>query len=187
MTLSFTPTPLSGALLIESAAFADERGSFSRVFSAAEFARKGLQTNWRQVSSSQNHAKGTLRGLHFQAPPHAEVKLVRCERGQIFDVIVDLRPKSPTFGKWFGEELSGSDSKSIYIPEGFAHGFLTLEQDSVVGYHISVDYDTASAGGLRWSDPDIAIDWPFEPDVISDRDRALPMLTGLNRDLFSAE
>lgn len=187
MSLSFTPTPLSGALVIEATAFADERGAFSRVFSIAEFAQNGLETGWRQTSFSQNTQKGTLRGLHFQRPPHAETKLVRCERGRIFDVLVDLRDKSPTFGGWFGTELTGNDSKSLYIPQGFAHGFVTLEDDSVVGYHISVDYKAEAADGLRWDDPDIAIDWPIEPGVISDRDRALPLLSTYDHSPFSAE
>ena len=186
MTLRFEPTPLPGAFVVESEAFADARGSFARVFSLAEFDAAGLETGWRQISASRNVSRGTLRGLHFQRPPHAETKLVRCERGRIYDVIVDLRADSPAYGGWFAVELSGDDARSVYVPQGFAHGFLTLEDDSVVGYHISADFAADSAGGLRWNDPAVAVDWPFEPGVISDRDAALPGLAELGRDLFSA-
>ena len=186
MTLRFEPTGQPGAFVVESDAFSDARGSFARVFSLAEFEAAGLETRWRQISASRNVSKGTLRGLHFQRPPHAETKLVRCERGRIYDVIVDLRGDSPTYGSWFAVELSGEDARSVYVPQGFAHGFLTLEDNSVVGYHISADFAAGAAGGLRWDDPAVAVDWPFDPSVISDKDRALPGLAELGRDLFVA-
>jgi dTDP-4-dehydrorhamnose 3,5-epimerase len=184
MTLRFEQTPLPGAFVIETEAFADARGSFARVFSLAEFAAAGLETQWRQISASQNVKRGTLRGLHFQRPPHEETKLVRCERGRIYDVIVDLRGDSPVFGQWFGIELRGEDARSVYVPQGLAHGFLTLEDDSVVGYHISADFAAEAAGGLRWDDPEVGVDWPFTPATMSERDRALPRLTELGHDIF---
>lgn len=131
----------------------------------------------RQCSLSRNVSRGTLRGMHYQAPPHGECKLVRCSRGAIFDVAVDLRPESPTFRRWYGIELSDENDTMLYIPEGFAHGFLTLTDSSEVLYQISVAYAPDHARGVRWNDAAFAIAWPEQPRVLSERDRSFPDFT----------
>lgn len=173
----FRETPLVGAYLIEPERLGDERGFFARCWCAEEFARHGLQSAFAQCSVSWNRRAGTLRGLHFQRAPHAETKLVRVTRGSVFDVIVDLRPASPTRYRWFGAELDAASGVMMYVPEGFAHGFQTLEDDTEVFYQISVPYHAASAAGLRWDDPALKIAWPRAGvRIISDRDLAFPLL-----------
>ena len=158
----------------------DERGSFSRLFCADTFLGQGLCTNYPQWSVSLNKSRGTLRGLHFQAPPHEETKLVSCTRGSVFDVAVDLRPGSPSRGRWVSVELSADNGSALYIPAGFAHGFQTLTDDAEVRYHISERYHPEAARGVRWDDPDLAIVWPTTGRrVISDRDQTLPRLRDL--------
>jgi dTDP-4-dehydrorhamnose 3,5-epimerase len=185
--MMFTESPLAGAFIIDMSRFEDERGFFARSFCAEEFATRGLVAGMTQCSVSFNARRGTLRGLHFQAAPHDEDKLVRCTAGAIFDVIVDLRAGSPTHRQWFGAELTGANHRSLYIPQGFAHGFISLADATEVFYMISVPYAAGFARGLRWNDPALGIRWPIEPVVISVRDAEYPLLdapTG-DRPLFN--
>ena len=172
----FTESPLPGAYIIDMACMDDERGFFARSFCAEEFAAHGLAAHMSQSSVSFNAKKGTLRGLHFQAAPHDEEKLVRCTAGAIFDVIVDIRTGSPTHRQWFGTELTAANHRSLYIPKGFAHGFVSLADDTEVLYMISVPYVQGFARGLRWNDPLLGIEWPLEPVVISLRDAEFALL-----------
>jgi dTDP-4-dehydrorhamnose 3,5-epimerase len=177
--MRFEPLELTGAFVIEVEPHVDERGLFTRTWSADEFAERGLDIAWAESSTSFNERAGTLRGLHYQAEPYAEVKLVRCTRGAVFDVIVDLRSQSPTFGRWVGVELTASNRRSVHVPAGFAHGFQTLEDDTELCYLISERYRPELARGIRWDDPRLAITWPScEQRIISERDRALPTLDG---------
>lgn len=178
--MKFRQTDLWGAYLVEPEPALDERGFFARTFCAQEFADRGLSAHLAQCSTSFNRRQGTLRGLHYQAAPHGEEKLVRVTAGAIFDVIVDLRRDSASFGRWFGLVMSAQNRRMLYIPQGFAHGFQTLQDDTEVFYQISVPYEPASARGILWNDPDLAIAWP-EPRnaMISERDAALPRLAGL--------
>jgi dTDP-4-dehydrorhamnose 3,5-epimerase len=170
----FHATPLAGAWLIESEPIADERGFFVRTWDRAEFVAHGLDTNLAQTNLSFNRRCGTLRGLHFQFPPHSESKLVRCVAGRLYDVIVDLRPHSPTFLQWYGAELSEDNLCSMFVPKGFAHGFQTLADETMVFYQMSDAYASAAAGGLRWNDPVLAIAWPLPVSMIAARDRDYP-------------
>lgn len=170
----FEETPLRGAFVLAIEPIADERGFFARAFCAAEMDAQGLCARLAQCNVSFNRHRGTLRGLHFQRPPHAEVKLVRCTAGRIYDVIVDLRGDSPTFARHFAVELSASNHKAVYVPEGFAHGFQSLEDDTEVFYQMSQPFAAEAAGGVRWNDPAFAIRWPLDPTVISERDRSYP-------------
>jgi dTDP-4-dehydrorhamnose 3,5-epimerase len=172
----FTESTLAGAYVIELARAEDERGFFARTYSAEEFAARGLPAEMPECSVSFNSLNGTLRGLHFQAVPHAEDKLVRCTGGAIFDVIVDLRPDSPTLHRWFGTELTALNRRSLFVPKGFAHGFLTMRDDSEVLYMMSVPYAPGFDRGVRWDDPALGIRWPAEPKVISQRDAAYALL-----------
>ena len=172
----FTETPLPGAFLVDLELRTDERGFFARAYCPDEFAAQGLGTPLQQCSVSYNARKGTLRGLHYQAAPHEEHKLVRCTAGAIFDVIVDIRPQSRDYRRWFGTELSAQNRRALFIPPGFAHGFLTLSDEAEVYYMISVPYAHEHARGFRWSDPAFGITWPLSPSVISARDAAYPLL-----------
>jgi dTDP-4-dehydrorhamnose 3,5-epimerase len=172
----FTESPLPGAFLIDLAPITDDRGFFARTYCAEEFAAKGVGVELRQCSVSYNTRKGTLRGLHYQRAPHEEHKLVRCTAGAIFDVIVDIRPQSAHFRRWFGTALTAQNRRSLFIPPGFAHGFITLSDDAEVYYMISVTHAPEFAQGFRWSDPAFAIQWPMVPTVISPRDAAYPLL-----------
>lgn len=166
---------LPGAFVVEPEPIEDERGSFARVFDADEFAAHGLETAFVQWSVSFNERAGTLRGLHFQADPHAETKLVRCTRGALHDVVVDLRPDLPSFTRWAAVELTAENRVALYIPEGLAHGFQTLEDATEVFYAISEPYAPAAASGVRWDDPAFAIEWPAADErVMSDKDRSWP-------------
>ena len=176
-----TPTELPGMAVIEFEPFRDERGSFTRVFDAEVFAAHGLDANVVQCNSSFNPRAGTLRGLHYQEAPHAECKFIRCIRGRIFDVAVDLRRDSPTHRRWVGVELSAEDELAVFIPEGCAHGFQTLVDGSEVHYQTSAPYTPAADRGVRWDDPAFAVDWPAPEGgerIISARDRAHPDYTG---------
>lgn len=177
--MRFEPTPLSGAYVIEAEPVEDERGCFARLWCAEEARRLGLMPEVAQCSLSHNRLRGTLRGLHFQLPPHAEVKVVRCVRGALFDVLVDLRRNSPTFGRWFAVELTAENFKATYIPAGFAHGFQTLEDDTQVLYQISTPYRAEARHGVRWDDPVLAIPWPLPPTVISEGDARWPEFSDL--------
>ena len=174
--MKFLPTPLAGAFVVELEPSRDERGDFARTFCEQEFGARGLATRWPQMNRSVNRRKGTLRGLHFQAAPHAEAKLVRCVRGALFDVIVDLRPDSPTRHRWFGAELDAASGRALYVPEGFAHGFQTLTDDCEVLYLMSRPFEPDAARGVRWNDPVLAIAWPLADPTVSERDAALPRL-----------
>jgi dTDP-4-dehydrorhamnose 3,5-epimerase len=170
--MKFEALPLAGARLVRPEPAVDARGSFARSFCVREFGAQGLVTDFPQHSFSHNWQRGTLRGLHYQAAPHAETKLVRCTRGAIFDVIVDLRPGSPTHGRWHGTELTADNQLALYVPAGFAHGFITLADASDVQYMIDREHVPGQGRSLRWNDPDLAIHWPLEPTIMSDADRA---------------
>ena len=174
----FHETPLSGAFVLEPQRLDDERGYFARVWCADELARYGLNSAWVQSSESFNRSSGTLRGLHHQREPHGEVKLVRCTSGAVFDVIVDLRRLSASYLRSFTIELSPASGRVLYVPQGFAHGFLTLEEESVVEYHMSEYYQPGSECGVRWDDAAFGIEWPATPKIISDRDRTYADFSG---------
>jgi dTDP-4-dehydrorhamnose 3,5-epimerase len=170
----FTPTAAAGAVLVDPEEMEDERGFFARSFCAREFRAHGLDPRVAQCNISFNRRKGTVRGLHFQHPPHAEAKLVRCTRGALYDVVVDLRSDSPTFLVHVGVELSALNHRMLYVPEGFAHGFQTLEDDTEVFYQMSAPFVADAVGGVRWNDPAFAVDWPLAVSEISERDRTYP-------------
>ncbi|MEE8277596.1 MAG: dTDP-4-dehydrorhamnose 3,5-epimerase [Thermoanaerobaculia bacterium] len=174
----FRATSLAGAYVIEAERLADERGFFARSFCRREFEVQGLVPDLVQCNISFNRRRGTLRGLHYQAAPHEEPKLVRCTLGRVHDVTVDLRPESETFKKHLAVTLSSENRTMLYVPAGLAHGFLTLEDDSEVFYQMAEFYHPASARGVRWDDPAFGIEWPAEPTVISERDRSYPDFTG---------
>lgn len=168
--MKFTETFLQGAFLIELEPHRDERGFFARTFCRDEFRKRGLNSSFAQCSTSFNARRGTLRGMHYQMKPHEEAKLVRCTRGSIYDLIVDIRPESPTFKKWFAVELTAINLLMLYVPEGFAHGFQTLEDESEVFYQISEVYHPEYSGGIRWDDPVFEFRWPVEERIMSERD-----------------
>ena len=170
----FQPTGLTGAYVIAIERLSDARGFFARSFCAREFEDHGLNPSLAQCNISYNRHAGTLRGMHFQASPFEEAKLVRCTRGAIHDVIIDLRPDSPTFMQHVGVQLTPDARNMLYVPEGFAHGFLTLEDHTEVFYQMSEFYVPGAARGFRWDDPAFAIDWPASVSVISERDAAYP-------------
>jgi dTDP-4-dehydrorhamnose 3,5-epimerase len=170
----FTALPLPGAFRLEPELVPDERGFFARLWCADEFAAQGLRTDFVQSSVSFNRSRGTLRGLHYQLPPHAETKVVRCIRGAVFDCLVDLRPDSPTYRHWHSCELSAENRHSLYIPEGVAHGFQTLVDDTELLYEITAAYAPAAARGIRWNDPAFAIEWPMAEPILSARDQSYP-------------
>ena len=168
----FTQTKLKGAFIIEPERLEDERGFFARTFCQEEFKIHGLNPHLVQCNISFNIKTGALRGMHYQIEPYAEAKLVRCTRGAIYDVVIDLRPESPTFKGWMPVELTAENHKMLYVPEGFAHGFQTLEDDTEVFYQMSEFYHPECARGVRWNDPAFGIEWPAKPSVISSRDQS---------------
>jgi dTDP-4-dehydrorhamnose 3,5-epimerase len=168
-----------GATVIEPEPAGDERGLFVRLFDADAFRAAGLPTDFAQASTSYNRRRGTLRGLHFQAEPHAETKLVRCTAGAIFDVIVDVRAGSPSFGRWQSFELTSENRLTLIVPAGFAHGFETLADDTEIFYQMTRPHVPTAERGVIWSDPDLGIAWPLPPLVMSERDRCLPRLRSL--------
>jgi dTDP-4-dehydrorhamnose 3,5-epimerase len=170
----FTETKLKNAFVIEIQKFEDNRGFFGRTFCQKEFEKFGLNTDVRQANVSFNLKKGTLRGMHYQADPYGEVKLVRCTRGAIYDVIIDVRPESATYKQWVGVELRADNYTMLYVPEGFAHGFQTLEDNTEVIYQVTQFYTPGSERGIRYDDPAFSIVWPVEVQVISDKDRNWP-------------
>jgi dTDP-4-dehydrorhamnose 3,5-epimerase len=170
----FTETPLAGAFIIDIVALEDERGFFARTWSADELTKRGLDTALVQCNIAWNPLKGTLRGMHFQRAPYEEVKIVRCTRGALFDVIIDLRPSSPTFRQSTSVELTADSRRMLYVPKGFAHGYITLTDDVEAHYHVSAPYVPACADGVAWDDPAFGIAWPMAPVVISARDRGWP-------------
>ncbi|MBV9286408.1 MAG: dTDP-4-dehydrorhamnose 3,5-epimerase [Hyphomicrobiales bacterium] len=174
--MKFHPTPLPDAYTVELEKRGDDRGFFARFFCEKEFGAAGLETRFAQINNSLTDAKGTLRGLHYQLPPATEVKVVRAVRGALWDVIVDLRPDSPTYRRWFGAELNEDNRLMMYAPRGFAHGFVTLSDNVEALYLVSAPYAPAAERGLRWNDPAIGIDWPASPCEMSEKDRSWPDL-----------
>lgn len=174
----FNETSLKGAYVIDLEPHQDERGFFARTFCGREFEEHGLISRLVQANISFNHKKGTLRGMHYQLAPFAETKLVRCTRGALYDVIIDVRPDSPTYKQWFGVELTGDNHRMLYVPEGFAHGFQTLEDNTEATYQVSEFYAPGYEQGVRYNDPAFAIQWLLEVQVISDKDRSWPDYSG---------
>lgn len=170
----FTETKLKGAYIIDVKRIEDERGFFGRSFCQKEFEAYGLTNDIRQTNVSYNKKKGTLRGMHMQLAPNEETKLVRCTRGAIYDVIIDMRPDSETYKQWIGVELTADNYRMLFVPEGFAHGFITLEDNTDVTYQVTEFYTPGAEKGVRWNDPAFNIQWPIEPVVISEKDQAHP-------------
>ena len=170
----FEETKLQGAYVVSLEPFEDERGRFARTFCQREFAEHGLESNLVQANLSYNFKRGTLRGMHYQTAPYEETKLIRCTHGALYDVIVDLREDSPTYREWFGIELTDENYKMLYVPQNFAHGFVTLEEDTEAIYFTSQFYAPGAEKGLRWNDPAFGIQWPVEIEVISEKDGAWP-------------
>jgi dTDP-4-dehydrorhamnose 3,5-epimerase len=178
--MKFTPLSLGGAYRIDLERRVDSRGFFARLFCRDEFLQHGLADVWSQCNVSHSLEKGTLRGMHFQRPPKADAKLVKCMAGAVFDVIIDLRNGSSTYGRWASVTLTAEGGEMIYIPAGFAHGFQTLTADAQLLYFHSESYSPEHEGGLLFNDPEVGIDWPLEIGTLSDRDRTLPPLTNVD-------
>jgi dTDP-4-dehydrorhamnose 3,5-epimerase len=176
--LKFDATPLAGACVVDLERIEDERGFFARSFCRDEFEAHGFDACVAQCNVSFNRKRGTLRGLHYQAEPYAEAKLVRCTRGAVCDVIVDIRAASPSRLQWYAVELTADNHRALYVPKGFAHGFQTLTDDTELFYQMSEPYHPGSARGLRWDDPLLAVRWPIAAAVVSPRDAAFPLLSG---------
>ncbi|MDN5749182.1 MAG: dTDP-4-dehydrorhamnose 3,5-epimerase [Pseudonocardia sp.] len=175
--MQITPTSLAGAALVDLKRLEDERGFFARSFCRQEFADAGLDPLVEQSNVSFNHRSGTLRGFHYQIAPNQEAKLVRCLRGSIYDVIVDLRPDSPTYLQHFGAELNDDNRTALYVPRDFAHAYLTLTDGAEVLYNVSTSYAPGFERGLRWDDPQLGVDWPTAVTTISEKDAAWPLLS----------
>ncbi len=173
----FNETELKGAYVIEIEKLKDHRGFFARAWCQKEFEEYNLVSRTKQANVSYNKSRGTLRGMHYQLTPYEETKLVRCTRGAIYDVIIDLRPDSSTYTQWFGVELTAENYKMLYVPENFGHGFQTLKDDTEVTYQVSQFYTPGSERGIRWDDPAFGIDWPLAVQVISDKDKNWPDYT----------
>lgn len=176
--MRFVSTEVDGAMVVEFEGHADSRGYFARTFCEEEFARAGIAIRIVQTNISRNPERLTLRGMHYQAEPHGEPKIVQCVRGRIFDVAVDLRPHSPTFRRWAGVELDPGENRAFYIPAGCAHGFLTLEADSDIVYLMGAPFVPGSGRGVRWNDPAFGIEWPDAPAEMSERDADFPDFAG---------
>lgn len=174
--MKFIEIPLAGAYTVDLEPFLDERGLFARTFCQNEFASIGFHKQIVQINHSLTGKTGTIRGMHYQVPPACEAKIIRCVRGNVFDVMVDIRKGSPTFLQWHGVELSKDNMRMVYIPEGFAHGFQTLTDDAELIYHHSAFYSPEDARGLRFDDPALAIEWPLPPSVVSPRDQNYPFM-----------
>lgn len=174
----FSSTPLPGVLVVRAERAEDERGYFARTWVGEELAARGLDARLAYTCASWNRRKGTLRGMHYQVAPFAEAKLVSCPRGAIFDVAVDLRSGTPAHRRWFATRLDAASPEMLYLPPGVAHGFLTLEDDTLVHYAISERYSPEHARGLRWDDPAIGVAWPSPPEVLNPRDASWPLLEG---------
>ena len=181
--MKFTPLSVAGAFVIAAERIEDERGYFARTFCIDEFAAQGLEAGLVQCSMSYNRRRGTLRGMHYQEPPHEETKLVRCTRGSAYDVVLDLRRASPTFGKWEAVELSAQNGLAVYVPKGCAHGFQTLGDDTEISYQMSEYFHPESAAGVRWNDPAFAIQWPLASPTVSERDRGYPAFSSAGNPL----
>lgn len=169
--MKFQQTNLKGSYLINLDLLEDERGFFARSFCKDEFKKRGLNTSWVQINNSLSHCKGTLRGLHMQREPHSEIKLVRCISGAIWDVILDVRKDSKTYGQYFAEEISSENRKMMYVPKGFAHGFISLTNNAEIIYLVSTPYHPGSEATILWDDPDVGIEWPVKISKISEKDK----------------
>jgi dTDP-4-dehydrorhamnose 3,5-epimerase len=180
--VKFIRSKLSGAFIIELEKFEDERGFVAYAWSEREFKEAGLNSKLTEIIVSYNQRKGTLRGMHFQNEPFAQAKLVRCTRGAIYDVAIDLRVDSPTFKKWEAVELTAENRRMFYVPEGFAHGYQSLADETEVSYQISEVYAPEYAGGVRWDDPAFGIKWPLENPILIERDQTYPLLSGSSKD-----
>ena len=174
LVMKFISTPLKGAYILELEPREDSRGFFARTFCANEFKDHDLKPSVAQINLSYNYHKGTMRGLHYQLPPSAETKLIRCTRGAVYDVIIDLRPTSPTYLQHYGIELTQSNRKSLYVPEMFAHGYLTMRNDTEITYHVGQFYSPEDERGIRYDDPRFGIEWPLPIEVISEKDANWP-------------
>lgn len=172
--MRFTETPLPGAYVIDLEKIGDERGFFSRIFCSENYEKRGLDSRFVQVNNSYNALRGTFRGLHYQVAPALETKLIRCVRGSLYDLILDIRPDSPTFGQTFGTTLTEENRTMMYVPKGCAHGFITLEDDTEALYFVSEYYNKKLERGIRWDDPNFKIQWPLEPLILSERDQNHP-------------
>lgn len=181
--MKFIPLSMAGAWLIEAEPRRDDRGHFARAWCHEEFLAQSLCTHFVQANFGFSFQRGTLRGLHYQREPFAEVKVVRCTRGAVYDVLVDLRPESPTFGRWHAEELTPDNGKALYIPAGFAHGYQTLTDNAEIFYQTSHVYVPAAATGVLWNDASLGIDWPLPVTSISAADQNWPSLAELNNDI----
>jgi dTDP-4-dehydrorhamnose 3,5-epimerase len=178
--MEFTETALKGAYVIRLKKLEDDRGYFARAWCCDEFERQGLNGNMVQLNVGFSRSRGTLRGMHFQLAPHTEAKFIRCTRGSIYDVIIDLRKESPTFGRWHGQELTADNGLMLYAPEGFAHGYQTLQDDSEMYYFTTARYAPTAARGVRYDDPHLGINWPLPVSLISEVDRNWPGLQNSN-------
>ena len=175
--MQFTPSRIPGAWVIDISPIRDQRGFFAMTWLPEEFRKRGIDPALAQCNLAFNKTRGTLRGMHFQKAPHAQAKIVRATRGSLLDVIVDLRPESPTYRQWDSVELTQDNHRMLYMPEGIAHGYLTLTDDVEAYYHASRPWEPTAESGVRWNDPAFGIRWPFEPTVISEKDRTWPLLT----------
>jgi dTDP-4-dehydrorhamnose 3,5-epimerase len=184
--MQFQPTPIPGAYVIEPDVFADARGYFARIWCAREFAEHGLDVGVAQCNLSGNTQRGTVRGMHYQLPPHTETKLVRCVRGALLDVVVDLRPDSPAFLQWYGVELTEENRRALYVPVGCAHGYQALLDDTVVYYQMSQFFEAGAGAGVRWDDPRLRIQWPLPVTLIAPRDQNYPDLDPAQFGVFAA-
>ena len=178
--MEFKQTSLPGVWLIEPQVFRDHRGFFMESYSKKKFSEKGIESDFVQDNHSLSTEKGVLRGLHFQTPPHSQTKLVRVTKGKVYDVVVDLRKDSPTFGKWEGFELSADNFLMLYIPKGFAHGYCTLEENTEFMYKVDDFYSPECDGGILWNDPALGINWPVENPTLSEKDTKHPTLKEFN-------
>ncbi len=175
--LLFTETPLRGVYVIEPNAFVDHRGFFARMFCSEELKEHGLKYDLVQANHSGSRRKGTIRGMHYQLPPHAETKIVKCVKGRVYDVVIDVRKNSPTFLQWYGIELNMENKKQLYIPEGFAHGFQALEDDAEIIYLVTAFYTMEFERGVRFNDAAIGIEWPLKENIIiSEKDNNIPLI-----------
>lgn len=172
--MKFSETKLEGAFIVDLQRLSDERGFFARSFCQDEFKEHGLIADVVQANLSWNESKGTLRGMHYQHDPYQETKFIRCTRGAIFDVIIDLRRDSPTYGDWLGVELTADNHRALYVPRDFAHGFITLEDQTEVSYLVSQGYQPGAEGGIRWNDPKFNVQWPIDPVCVSEKDANWP-------------
>lgn len=172
--MKFQETKLSGAYIVDLNLLQDDRGFFARMFCREEFAQHGLVPDVMQGNMSWNKTKGTLRGMHYQHHPYQETKFIRCTRGAIYDVIIDLRKDSPTYEQWIGVELTAENRTALFVPKDFAHGFITLQDDTEVFYLVSQSYQPGAEGGIRWDDPRFNIEWPMQPSCVSPKDAAWP-------------